>query len=133
MADPTGIVKNVFLVVDDQPEIRRVATVALSRAGFSAQVAEDGQEGLECFLRHRQDVCLVVSDVVMPLMNGLEMIDRILEIEPNTPILMMSAYSSAVLELQARDKFTFIRKPFLIEDFVHKVREVLERPSSATA
>jgi DNA-binding response OmpR family regulator len=122
--------KNVVLVVDDEPEIRRMATSVLSMAGFSAQVAADGQEGLKCFLEYRTEICLVLSDVVMPFMNGFEMVAGVLEIAPDTPILMMSAYSDAVLEIKARERFAFIRKPFLAQDLVAKIRKVIGRPSA---
>jgi two-component system, cell cycle sensor histidine kinase and response regulator CckA len=132
MADIGGDLRNVVLVVDDESEIRRMATAALSRAGFKAQVAQNGAEGVECFLRHRHELCLVVADVVMPVMSGLEMLDHILEIEPETKILIMSGYSSPELEITARDRFAFIRKPFLQQDFIAKVKEVLERPAGTT-
>jgi two-component system cell cycle sensor histidine kinase/response regulator CckA len=125
MTGTGGKPRNVVLVVDDQPEIRRMATAVLSTVGFGAQVAEDGKDGLECFLKHQHEICLVVSDVLMPLMNGLEMVDQILQIEPNAKILMMSAYSNAALEIKAREHFAFIRKPFLARDFIQKIRDVL--------
>jgi DNA-binding NtrC family response regulator len=125
MTDPGEHPRNVVLVVDDEPGILRMATAVLSMGEFKAQVAEDGQDGLECFLKHQHEICLVISDVVMPRMNGLEMVDRILHFEPNAKFLMMSGYSSAVLEVQARERFPFIRKPFLAQDFILKIREVL--------
>jgi DNA-binding NtrC family response regulator len=133
MAESGGEPQNTVLVVDDEPEIRRMATVALSMAGLSAQVAANGKEGMECFVKHRHQICLVISDVVMPIMNGLEMVKAILEIDPKAKILMMSAYSSADLEIQAREHFAFIRKPFLAQDFIHKIRELLGIRISTTA
>jgi DNA-binding NtrC family response regulator len=125
MTDPIDHPRNTVLVVDDEPEIRRMATAVLSMGGFKAQVAEDGRDGLGCFLKHQHEICLVVSDVVMPRMNGLEMVDCILELDPKVKILMMSAYSSAVLEVEARAHFPFIRKPFLAQDFIRKIRDLL--------
>src|SRR5215467_10214959 len=112
MSTAEGPRRNLVLIVDDQPEVCRMTAMVLSRAGFSTKIAVDGQEGLECFLKHQLEICLVLSDVVMPRMNGLEMVDRIMEIEPDAKILMMSAYSSAELEVQARERLAFIRKPF---------------------
>jgi len=61
----------------------------------------------------------------MPRMNGLQMVDRIMEIEPDAKVLMMSDYSSAQLEIEARERLPFIRKPFLPRDLIEKVKEVL--------
>jgi CheY-like chemotaxis protein len=113
------------LVVDDEPEVCRFTSMVLSMAGFSTQVAADGQEGLERFVKHQHEICLVLSDLVMPRMTGLEMVDRITQIEPNAKFLMMSGYSSAAMEIQAREHLAFIRKPFLPGELIEKVQEVL--------
>ena len=117
--------KNTVLVVDDEPVIRNILMSALTMAGLSAHVAEDGRDGLESFLKHQAEICIVVSDVVMPNMGGLEMVDRILEIAPGMKILMMSGYSSAELDVKAKQRFPFIRKPFLPRDLLQKIRDVL--------
>src|SRR5690349_16983537 len=101
-----------------------MATTALSMAGFRAQVAENGQEGWECFLKHQDQICLIVTDVIMPVLNGLQLAEKIQEIDPKARILMMSAYSDVQLELQARDRFAFIRKPFLPQEFIEKIRRM---------
>jgi CheY-like chemotaxis protein len=125
MSTAEGTPRNVVLIVDDQPEVCRIITTVLSMAGFSTQVAADGQEGLECFVKHQHEICLILSDMVMPRMSGLEMVDRIVEIEPRTKFLMMSGYSSAALEIQAQKRLAFIPKPFLPRDLIEKVQEVL--------
>ena len=65
----------------------------------------------------------------MPLMNGLQMAQRILDLEPNAKILMMSGYSDVALEIQARKQFAFIRKPFLMQPFMATVRTMLNLPA----
>jgi YesN/AraC family two-component response regulator len=64
----------------------------VARAGFRAAVAENGAAGLEVFHRLRHQVCLVVSDIIMPVMNGMDMLERIMRIEPETKVLLMSSY-----------------------------------------
>jgi CheY-like chemotaxis protein len=127
MSTAEGTPRNVVLVVDDQPDVCQFASVVLSDAGFSTQVAADGQEGLECFLKHQQEICLIVCDLVMPRMSGLEMLDRIVKIEPNAKFLLMSGFSNATLEIQARERLAFIGKPFLPRALIEKVRQVLGR------
>ena len=115
----------VILVVDDEPEIRRMATLALSEAGFKAEVAEDGKSGLESFVKHRADISLVLTDVVMPIMDGLRMVEKILELEPEMKILFMTGYSDAQLEVLARTRFPLVRKPFLPLDLMRAIRAML--------
>ena len=85
--------KNIILVVDDEQDIRLMATQALSEAGLRAKVAEDGGSGLECFIKHKEEICLVLTDVLMPVMDGLHMAEKIVEIAPDMKILFMTGYS----------------------------------------
>jgi two-component system cell cycle sensor histidine kinase/response regulator CckA len=124
--------KNHILVVDDEPAILRMATAVLSSTGFKAIVAEDGSDGLECFIKHQSEICLVLTDVVMPTCDGLYLVGRILELDPQTKVILMSGYSDAQLEVEARKKFPFIRKPFLTADLVQKVHSVLNSDVKST-
>jgi two-component system, cell cycle sensor histidine kinase and response regulator CckA len=125
MSVPQHRQKNTVLIVDDEPVIRDLMASALSMAGLSAEVADNGRAGLESFLKHQPEICIVISDVVMPIMGGLDMADRILEIAPGAKILMMSGYSSAELEVKAQQRFPFIQKPFMPRDLLQKIRDVL--------
>ena len=82
MTDPVASRKNIVLVVDDEQIILRLATTAIAEAGFRAAVAENGAAGLECYLNLKDEIALVLADVLMPWVNGSEMADRILEVEP---------------------------------------------------
>src|SRR5438477_9814668 len=105
--------KNVVLVVDDESIILRLCSVAIAEAGFRPVVAENGAAGLEVFIQLRDEICLVLADIIMPAVNGIEMAESILHIEPQTKILLMSGYSDEVIERQGRNRFPFIRKPFI--------------------
>jgi DNA-binding NtrC family response regulator len=117
--------RNVILVVDDDYEVLRFITTVLSRAGFRVQVAHDGAEGLECYHKHRDDLCLVLSDILMPNMNGLEMAREIQSSDPNAPVLLMSGYSDVVIEAEGRKTFPFIRKPFLGPDLLQAIQSAM--------
>jgi two-component system, cell cycle sensor histidine kinase and response regulator CckA len=123
--------KDLILVVDDELAILRMATSALSMGGFRAVVAENGSVGFDTFMKHQAEICLVLTDVVMPAITGLDMAGRILDIDSATKILFMSGYSDMRLEVEARNQFPFIRKPFLAADLLRKVREVLGDQSEA--
>jgi DNA-binding NtrC family response regulator len=128
---PSG--KNLILVADDENIILRMATTILSNAGFRAIVVTDGIEGVRTFRELRDQICLVLTDVIMPGGGGLEMAQAILEVDPNAKIIFMSGYSDAALEVQARTRFPFIRKPFLSTDLLSKIEETLRGPDDRSA
>ncbi|PWU07873.1 MAG: hypothetical protein C5B51_08815 [Terriglobia bacterium] len=126
MVGPVNTAKNIVLIVDDEPIILRLATAAVADAGFRATVAENGVAGFECFVMLQEEICLVLADVVMPAMNGVQMAQRILAINPAAKILLMSGYSDPVLQTQGTiEGLPFLRKPFLAEDLINKIRFVL--------
>src|SRR3954447_137990 len=133
MADPgISLSNNLVLIVDDETMVLRSTSACLSAAGFQAEVACDGAEALETFRRLRNEICLVLADVVMPVMGGIEMADKILESDPDTKILLMSGYSEAALEVLARKRFPFTRKPFLPADLVRRIRKLLGQAAAAS-
>lgn len=115
--------QDVVLVVDDEQIILRMATSALASAGFRAVVAENGAAGLEAFMQHQDEICLVLADVVMPFLGGVELAQRILEIRPGTCVLLMSGYSDQVIQVDQR--FPLIRKPFLPDRLISEIRQIL--------
>ena len=118
--------------MDDEPLVIRVATVALSLVGFRAAVAENGATGLQTYADIRDTICLVLTDVMMPICSGVEMADKIRELNPEVPILLMSGYSDHELVRQAQSRYPFIRKPFLAEELIRKIRMTLG-PDDPTA
>ena len=118
--------KNIVLCVDDEPNVLRACSIATAEAGLLPVVAENGAAGLETFIRLRYQICLVLSDVVMPgKFNGIDLAELILKIEPQTKILMMTGYSDEVIEIEGPNRFPLIRKPFLIAALTEKIRSVL--------
>src|SRR5712691_8314393 len=72
---------NAILVVDDESAIRPVAESILVRAGYVVLCARDGVQGLRVFKQHQRTIGLLLSDVMMPNMNGLELANRVLELD----------------------------------------------------
>jgi len=108
--------KTIVLVVDDEATILRSASAALAGIGLRVIVAENGHAGWEAFTKFQDEICLVLADIVMPVMNGLELAERIREMRPEMKLLLMSGYSDKALEIEGRLNFAFIRKPFLPAD-----------------
>lgn len=125
--------KDIVLCVDDEPIVLRACTIAVAKAGYRPVVAENGAAGLETFLQLQGEICLVLSDIVMPAVNGIAMAESILQIAPRTKILLMSGYSDDVIEKQGRNRFPFIRKPFIFAMLIQKIRSVIEPPADAAA
>ncbi|HLK68445.1 MAG TPA: response regulator [Bryobacteraceae bacterium] len=125
--------KDIVLCVDDEPIVLRSCSIAIATAGFRPVVAENGAAGLETFLQLREEICLVLSDIIMPAVNGIVMVESILEIAPETKILLMSGYSDEVIEQQGRQRFPFIRKPFIFAVLMKKIRSIIDPVSDSTA
>ena len=119
-----------LLLVEDEDAVRVVAERALSRAGYTVTAASDGEEGLELFEARRESggraFDLVVSDVVMPAMDGPAMARAIRAQDPQVPVLFMSGYAEEQLrrEIDMADMH-FIPKPFSVSQIAGKVSEVL--------
>jgi two-component system cell cycle sensor histidine kinase/response regulator CckA len=125
--------KDVILICDDEPIVLRACTVAVAQAGFRSVVAENGAAGLETFMQLKNEICLVLSDIIMPAVNGLDMAHSILQIEPKAKILLMSGYSDEVIERQGRNRFPFIRKPFIHSLLIEKIRSIVGTEADAAA
>src|ERR1051325_4435357 len=114
--------------VVDEPAILRAVTAVLAMAGFRAIVAENGAAGLNAFLAFPDEIDLVLSDIIMPVMDGTAMAVAIRKAHPNARILLMTGYADAVIDVMNDAKFSFIRKPFLTEDLVRAVLAALNAP-----
>ncbi|MEM6796981.1 MAG: response regulator, partial [Acidobacteriota bacterium] len=115
------------LVVEDEPGVRSLAVGFLEHQGYSVLEARHGRHGLEVYERERERIDLVLTDVVMPEMNGPEMIRTLQQTEPDLRFLYMSGYTDQVLGTETADfSALLVQKPFSIEELVLKVREVID-------
>ena len=94
-------------------------------AGFRAVVAPNGEEGLAAFLEHENEICLVLADIVMPVMGGVEMASRIREHQPEAKVVLMTGYSDDIVEGAEKGGYLVMRKPFLPEALLAQVRSSL--------
>ncbi|WP_409934969.1 response regulator [Novosphingobium sp. 9] len=114
-----------ILLVEDEDPVRIVAERALTRQGYTVKSARDGEEGLE-IVRAGERFDIVVTDVVMPTMDGPAMAREIRKIAPRLPVLFMSGYAEEQLrrEISIADAW-FMPKPFSVQQLSEKVGEVL--------
>ena len=117
-----------ILVVEDENDLRTLMALALNRQGYKTLEAANGEEGLLLFDKYRQEINLVVTDVVMPRMTGFELTDLLLPLYPQMKVIYISGYPDNP-DLQQRNlnpDANFIPKPFSLEDLATKVRRVLD-------
>ncbi|MDR1535249.1 MAG: sigma-54 dependent transcriptional regulator [Planctomycetota bacterium] len=114
-----------ILFVDDDASLRTVIAIALSREGYEIDTADCGERALEMFAGASHD--LVIHDIRMPGMNGLELLDRLLKLEPGLPVVVMTAFSTwdVALEAMRLGAFDYIKKPFDNHDLRQLVKRAL--------
>src|SRR6476620_4705266 len=118
-----------ILVVDDQAMVRRMAHRLLSDWGFRVFEAESGEEAMEVLRTAKSGIQLIIVDVVMPLVDGIQVTRRIQEFWPNQRILYMSAHPAEVLAQYGLAELSvpFLAKPFTRDELLAKVGQALER------
>ena len=113
------------LIVEDESMVRTVAERALARHGYNVLVAENGEEALE-ILQREGSVDLLISDVVMPTMDGPTTVRAARKLLPELPILFISGYAEEQLRKSIDlPNVAFLAKPFSVQELAETVREVL--------
>jgi len=124
---PTG--NETVLLVEDEELVRSLARRILQRHGYNVVEAENGGAAYLLCKKHEGVIDLLLTDVIMPNMNGRELYDQLIELRPDLKVLYMSGYTEDVIAQHGvLDPGTpFIQKPFTIEALARKIREVLDR------
>lgn len=123
----------IILLVEDEAAVRHLASQLLARCGYHVIDASSGPEALELAASHKEAIHLLLTDVVMPVMSGNVLADRMKAIHPETAILFMSGYTGeAITQHRVNEvgKF-FLQKPFTPESLASKVRDVLDASAAA--
>ncbi len=122
--DPANV-----LIVEDDPNVRAALQRALSYEGYDVAVAEDGGRGLEAVSENPPDV--IVLDVMMPFVDGLEMCRRLRARGDETPILMLTALGEVSDRVDGLDAGAddYLVKPFALEELLARIRSLLRRAS----
>jgi two-component system, cell cycle sensor histidine kinase and response regulator CckA len=119
-----------ILLVEDEPLLRKAAAEALQSAGYDVMTASNGAEALQlCSERHSQ-LNLLLSDIVMPGMNGCEVARAIQFLFPKVRILLMSGYARELSCTSAFPAESYLNKPFSTSALLQAVGEILARSAS---
>lgn len=114
------------LVVDDEPAVRRFAVRVLEREGYGVYEATDGIEALELVRIKPASFGVVVSDIVMPRLNGVELLQALAVSDPDLPIILMSGYATTALaELGIVAPCGILPKPFPAERLLAEVQRCI--------
>jgi PAS domain S-box-containing protein len=118
-----------ILVAEDEPALRVLVTQTLEKLGYTVLAAANGYEALRFIERRKSGIDLLITDVIMPLMNGRELATRLESILPATKVLYMSGYTDEVLAFHgiAQREIDFIQKPFTLSDLAGKAEMMLSK------
>jgi signal transduction histidine kinase/CheY-like chemotaxis protein len=128
---PRAVESTLILVVEDDPEVLKVSVGMLAELGYQTLSATGGAQALELIDAH-QDIALLLTDVVMPEMNGRRLADLALQRRPSLKVLFTTGYSrNAIVHNDILDhNVELIQKPFSLEALAQKVNRVLRTPRS---
>jgi UDP-3-O-[3-hydroxymyristoyl] N-acetylglucosamine deacetylase len=125
--------ENIILIVDDEESIRLTLSQVLQDEGYTTFVAEDGLKALEFI--HQTTPDLVILDIWMPEMDGIEVLRQIKRIDPEIAVLMVSGHASIATAVESTrlGAADFIEKPFDLEEVLAAVQKFIGQPSSGKA
>jgi CheY-like chemotaxis protein len=121
------------LVVEDEDAVRGLLLGTLRRAGYRVLEAANGMDAIAVAATHQEPIEILISDVVMPGMNGPDLYDRLVVVRPSLKVLFISGYADhAVLNLELlKTGNAFLGKPFTRADLLNNVRLLLEAEVAA--
>ncbi|MFO0774995.1 MAG: ATP-binding protein [Nitrospiraceae bacterium] len=131
-AKPTPTGNETILLVEDAATVRQLLREVLRSSGYRIVEAADGVEAMEQVAQYQGPIHLVISDVVMPRLNGRQLMEQMRSLRPEAQFLFMSGYMNDKVGRHGLDA-PFIQKPFLPTDLLQAVRKVLQQTTDAGA
>ncbi|MGR6130025.1 response regulator transcription factor [Paenibacillus sp. 203] len=121
------------LVIDDEEKISRLLQLELSHEGYAVEIAQTGREGLEKALAGKWDI--IILDVMLPEMNGVEVLKQIRQVDNHTPVIMVTARNTTPDKVSGLDEGAndYITKPFEIEELLARMRASMRHQMEPTA
>jgi two-component system cell cycle sensor histidine kinase/response regulator CckA len=123
--------KETILVVDDTEDVRKMIRLVLTQHGYRVLEAADGAEALEVSEANNHSIHLLLTDVVMPRMDGGELADRLSRLIPSLRMIFMSGYADHPVVRHVERSTTFLAKPFTSHSLARTVREALDSPGDS--
>jgi two-component system cell cycle sensor histidine kinase/response regulator CckA len=131
--DNNKTARKTILVVDDEPEIRKLVGAMVARQGYNVLTADNGEHAVTLARNQKTPIDLLLTDVVAPGMSGPMLADKLVEQQPGLRVLFMSGYDNTqVVQRYVVEKgYALLHKPFTVEELSRKVAEVMSKPQSA--
>jgi len=123
--------RETVLLAEDEASVRQLATLILERNGYRVVAAADGMAALAAAGAHEGTIDLLLTDVIMPGLNGRELAERFATLYPTARVLYMSGYAGEALSAQGvlDPSVAFLAKPFVPAELARKVRAVIDEPA----
>lgn len=117
-----------ILIVEDEEQVRDLATLVLAQAGYTVLTAADGVLGWDLFLAQRENIGVIISDVVMPNMGGRQLLKLVREVDDSIPFIFTSGYVGGSDPVNFSEKYgvEFLQKPFSAAKLQQQVRSALD-------
>ncbi len=117
------------LLVDDDDRIRDMAQQMIAMGGYRVLIARSGEEALEIYSSHKEDIALVILDLIMPGMGGSRCLEELLRVDPNVKVLVASGYSpnGHAKGQESSGARGFVSKPYDAKDILGAIRGVLDK------
>lgn len=123
-----------ILLVEDDDSVRAFVDVALQRDGHRVFVAEDGAQGLDLMRGEAAEASLVLSDIQMPVMDGIALALNVARERPDVRIMLMTGFAHQRERAYGLDQIVFdvVQKPFTLQEISDRVRRALNSPAVAS-
>jgi CheY-like chemotaxis protein len=118
-----------ILLVDDEQIIIDVARDMLEMLGYRVIVAQDGQHAIDIYDEQKDEIALVILDMVMPGLSGADVFQALKAINPKVKVILASGYimSRQIAAVMAQGCRAFMPKPYRLEDLAEKIREIIDK------
>jgi len=119
--------KTCILLVEDEETVRKFVRVVLEHSGYEVITARDGDQGFAEFMADSDRFNLILTDVIMPNRNGVELVDLIRHVRPDVPVIFMSAYPGGVncAPIELPSGVALLEKPFSLDQLLHNVTQAI--------